>query len=322
MFTFFWSLLLTLTYATYSSAETIQISNPTGGNFELQKHSSGKLFELKQLEGNTVYLFFGFTQCPQVCPTTIQKLKDLERKLIHDKKTNFHFLFVSVDPRRDSPEVLQKYAKGLGKNFSAGTSSKKNLETILAKYGARSAEIKSNGVTFIDHTDSVFVIDPIGRWVDTIPYTAELSVYENAFHKSQRIYQEVQKMIAAKNIKILGKNNTCDLNLSNCKIKTPDNETIEVSIEKRPLKTQELLKIKVTLSPQSKLTPQEVDFTGLNLNMGLIRPKLKPEGNGVFTGTFEIPICEIKKMTWNVRLLTKEADQSQSAYIFNMTTLH
>lgn len=322
MSAYFWGVLFIVLQSTLGLAETIQISTPSGGNFTLPQHSSGQTFELKQLEGKTVFLFFGFTQCPQVCPTTVQKLKDLERKLIQDKKTNFHFLFVSIDPRRDSKEVLKKYAHGLGRNFSAGTSSKKKLEAILAQYGARSAEIRTQNTTFIDHTDSVFVIDPIGRWVDTIPYTAEISLYENAYHKSQRIYEEVQKMIAARKVQILGRNKTCDLNVSDCSIKTKDGETIAVSIEKRPLKTQETLKINVTLITDSKRVPLELDFTGVNLNMGLIRPKLKPDGNGIYSGTFEIPICEIKKMNWNVRLLIKEADQSQSAYIFNMTTLH
>ncbi len=102
------------------SLESSSLNTPGGGDFSISS-SLGRDFKLSDLKGKTVFLFFGFTKCPQVCPLTVQRLKMLSDHLEKKKVTNAHFLFISVDNERDTPESLAAYAKRNGKLFSAAT---------------------------------------------------------------------------------------------------------------------------------------------------------------------------------------------------------
>lgn len=123
----------------------------------------GKPRDLSQFKGKVVFLFFGFTQCPDVCPTTMAELAEVRRRLGPDGG-RVQGVFVTVDPERDTAAVLKAYLQGMDPSFVG-------LRGNLAETEAASREFKvfyqkvpgQNGHYTIDHTAGAFVFDPDGQ---------------------------------------------------------------------------------------------------------------------------------------------------------------
>ena len=94
---------------------------PTYSPFTV-KTSSGAL-SLLDLRGQAVVVYFGYTTCPDICPTTLATMKAAWKQLSDDERKQATLLFVSVDPERDTPERLQQYVGYFDKTFHAGTAS-------------------------------------------------------------------------------------------------------------------------------------------------------------------------------------------------------
>ena len=107
---------------------------PIGGDFELTGHD-GQPFALQSLRGKVVLIFFGYSSCPDACPTTLSKLSSVARRL-GDDRSKIQALYVSVDPDRDTPPVL----KADMENFSIGalglTGKKEDIDTVVKKSAA------------------------------------------------------------------------------------------------------------------------------------------------------------------------------------------
>ena len=115
---------------------------PAAPQIELTK-SNGETFRLSDQKGKIVLLFFGYTSCPDVCPTTLAELKLVMDDL--GKKTEMvQVVFVSVDPQRDTPEKIQKYVEHFNAEFVGLSGSIDELETIWNGYGIFREEVQSD----------------------------------------------------------------------------------------------------------------------------------------------------------------------------------
>ncbi len=144
--------------------------------FELVDHR-GKPFTNTELQGVWSFLFFGYTHCPDVCPTTLSVLNTVAQQLGSDAR-DVRFIFISVDPERDTPEYLAKFVSYFNGDFIGVTGKPEAIEHLTKQLGVlymRVTDKDNPGSYLMDHTAGVFLTDPAGRYhaVFTPPLTAE-----------------------------------------------------------------------------------------------------------------------------------------------------
>ena len=135
-------------------------------DFRLQR-ADGSALTKADWNGRWTVAFFGYTNCPDVCPTTLATFKQVFAKLQADGIADkVRFDFISVDPQRDTPDVLTKYVGYFDKDFVAATGSDEELTRITRALGLiYSREPTGNGDYAVDHSASAVLIDPAGREV-------------------------------------------------------------------------------------------------------------------------------------------------------------
>ena len=138
-----------------------------GGPFALVG-SDGQPFPSSRLAGKPHAIFFGFTHCPDVCPTALARLVKLRREL-GQGDDSFRIVFVSVDPERDGPEQVRAYEKAFGGPVIALTGSPEQVAQVKKQYGIFSQKVPdgSGGYT-VDHTATILLFDRNGRFASTI----------------------------------------------------------------------------------------------------------------------------------------------------------
>lgn len=139
---------------------------PFGGPFELTR-SDGEILTDKTLAGRPYAIFFGFTRCPDVCPTTLSRLALLRKKLGSDGD-KFDIVFVSVDPERDKLADIGAYTELFGTPIIAATGTEAQLAQIRKGFGVYVKKVpldpaKPDGDYTIDHTAGIFLMDAKGR---------------------------------------------------------------------------------------------------------------------------------------------------------------
>jgi protein SCO1 len=136
---------------------------PQAAEIELTK-SNGETFRLSDQKGKIVLLFFGYTSCPDVCPTTLAELNQVMGKL-GDKTEQVQVVFISVDPERDTPEKIQDYVAHFNQNFIGLTGAPKDLQVIWDDYGVFREKVESESALgyIINHTARTYLIDQSGN---------------------------------------------------------------------------------------------------------------------------------------------------------------
>jgi protein SCO1/2 len=127
--------------------------------------SEGAATSLSDLRGKVVLLFFGYTFCPDVCPTTLGDLKRVRAEL-GDKADQLAVLMVSVDPERDTPEVLSRYMAAFGEGFIGLSGDEATLRRIGKEYGLyyqRQGAADSSAGYLVDHSSATYLVDPSGQ---------------------------------------------------------------------------------------------------------------------------------------------------------------
>ncbi len=138
-----------------------------GGPFTLVG-GDGQPFASTKLAGKPFAIFFGFTHCPDVSPTTLARLSRLRRQS-GKADDSFAIVFVSVDPERDGPAEVGAYAKLFDTPVIGLTGSPAQVARIKKQYAVFSARAPQAGGDYsVDHTASVFVMDQAGKFVATI----------------------------------------------------------------------------------------------------------------------------------------------------------
>ena len=135
-------------------------------DFTLQR-ADGAALTKADWQGRWTVAFFGYTNCPDVCPTTLATFKQVFAKLTADGVAGkVRFDFISVDPQRDTPDVLAKYVGYFDKDFVAATGTDDELTRVTRALGLiYSREPTGNGDYAVDHSASAVIIDPQGREV-------------------------------------------------------------------------------------------------------------------------------------------------------------
>lgn len=126
---------------------------------------NGQTRSLSDFHGKVVALFFGYTQCPDVCPTTMAELAQVKR-LLKDDGERMQVLFVSLDPVRDTPEILQKYMAAFDPDFLAlRPDSETQTGRVTKDFRIMYAKVEGDkeGQYSIDHTSGVYLYDPQGH---------------------------------------------------------------------------------------------------------------------------------------------------------------
>ncbi len=276
--------------------KVITLETPQGGSFVLP--TTEGVLSSDDLIGKHVFLTFGFAHCPDICPTTLRRMKQVAEKLTPAERANFRFLFVSVDNERDSIESLKKLKKVYGPSFIGATDTDERLTKLATSFGARYRRFKNNhGHLIVDHTDSIFHIDQSGKWIATLPYGS--SVTEMITELRSQVAKPDQALMKARTATLLGKNDKCDLSLKACEIKS-GSHTFTLEASPRPVAYQKPFKMKFTTT-DPKASPMEADFVGVDLNMGYIRPRFVKN-----TLSTTLPVCELPKMRWRVRVILKD----------------
>lgn len=127
-------------------------------------------FGTADLHGHWSLLYFGYLQCPDVCPTTLQSLRGLQNLLGAAGDTSTRLVFVSVDPANDTPARIGSYLSFFGDNLVGLSGDPDGLATLAGSLGVMYAEhIDTNGTRSMDHTTSIIVVDPRGRGVAALP---------------------------------------------------------------------------------------------------------------------------------------------------------
>ena len=139
---------------------------PFGGPFELTR-SNGSALTDKMLAGRPYAIFFGFTRCPDVCPTTLSRLA-VWRKQLGEAGEKFDIVFVSVDPERDKPADIGAYVELFGTPIIAATGTQAQLAQIRKGFGVYVKKVpldpvKPKGDYTIGHTAGIFLMDAKGR---------------------------------------------------------------------------------------------------------------------------------------------------------------
>ena len=138
-----------------------------GGPFNLTG-SDGSPFSSSQLTGRPYAIFFGFTHCPDVCPTTLARLAKLRRQLGKGDAA-FAILFVTVDPERDGPAEVGAYAGLFDTPVVGLTGSPAQIGQIKKSFGIYSAKAPQPGGGYsVDHTATVFLMDRSGKFLATL----------------------------------------------------------------------------------------------------------------------------------------------------------
>ena len=137
-----------------------------GGPFALV-NSDGQPFGTDQLKGKPYVLFFGFTHCPDTCPTTLARLVKLRREAGGDGA--FNIVFVTVDPERDGPKEMGTYSKAFGAPIIGLTGSPQQIDQVKKEFGIFSEKVPTgDGDYTVDHTATVLLFDRDGKFVATI----------------------------------------------------------------------------------------------------------------------------------------------------------
>lgn len=127
-------------------------------------------FANADLIGHWSLLYFGYLQCPDVCPTTLQTLRGVQKLLEGEGDSTTRFIFVSVDPANDTPERIGGYLKFFGDDLIGLSGNPQGLVALAGSLGVMYAEnVAPDGTRSMDHTTSIIVVDPQGRGVAALP---------------------------------------------------------------------------------------------------------------------------------------------------------
>jgi protein SCO1/2 len=145
------------------SAESGAVERPGfGGDFSLT-NQDGRTFHLQDVRGKVVLLFFGYTSCPDMCPTTMSRIVSALTR-VGDKRSQVLTLFVSVDPKRDTPAALKEYVASFNTPLVGLTGTPEQIAQVAAQYHASYEIVQAGSPNYlVNHTTAIFLIDQEGH---------------------------------------------------------------------------------------------------------------------------------------------------------------
>jgi protein SCO1/2 len=148
--------------------------SPAAFDFDIQQ-ANGTSYHLSAERGKVVLLYFGYTNCPDYCPATLAKYQNIYQRL-GDDVANVDFVFITVDPQRDTPQVLADYVRRVNPAFVGLSGSEEQLRPIWQAYfvGQQIVPLEGSALGYsVDHSTRVYVIDKFGNLRLTFPFEME-----------------------------------------------------------------------------------------------------------------------------------------------------
>ena len=156
-----------------------------GSSFSLKDVNNNIITE-KSFEGPLTAIFFGFTNCPDVCPMTLNNLNLVINNLDKKKKKKFKVFFVSIDPQRDTPAIIKDYLNSFENKIYGITGDPKKIFVLSKSWGIHSEKIFSeDGNYLINHSSSVILLEN-GKYLDRISHHANYKDMFKAINKYLR----------------------------------------------------------------------------------------------------------------------------------------
>lgn len=149
----------------------------------------GQPFRLSDQRGDIVMLFFGYTSCPDVCPTTLATWRKVHEGLGEDAD-RVRFAFVTVDPERDTPERLGLHVNAFNPDFVGLSGAPEDLVSLYEVFDVYYEKVENSGSALgylVNHTASAFLIDPEGQWRLRVTYA---TAAEDIVHDIQELLEE------------------------------------------------------------------------------------------------------------------------------------
>ena len=144
-----------------------------GSNFSLKDMDNNTITE-ESFDGPLTAIFFGFTHCPDICPMTLNKIDIALDKIKENKKKDLKVFFISVDPERDTPEVIKNYLSSFENNFIGITGEPEKIFLLSQSWGIISQKIFfENGEYNVDHSSPVILLKN-GKYVAKISHRDDI----------------------------------------------------------------------------------------------------------------------------------------------------
>ena len=139
-----------------------------GGHFTLKKQD-GTIFDSK-ISNKLMLIYFGFTYCPDVCPTTLIKMADVIDRLGEDSDS-VNSIFISIDPERDKEEVIRDYVSAFHDEIIGLTGSEEQISSVAKDWGVyyQKEDIEGSEDYTVNHLDIIFLANANGEYVDFFP---------------------------------------------------------------------------------------------------------------------------------------------------------
>lgn len=149
----------------------------------------GKAFNISKLQGDWNLLFFGFTNCPDICPNTLALLKSVNESLTSEQRKPLQMVFISVDPRRDTPEKLRAYVRYFDPDMLGVTGDIAALQKLTSGLYLPYAisEPDAQGHYNVDHSGSLVLINPKG----------DVRAYFSAPHQLDAVLKDLHKLTSS-----------------------------------------------------------------------------------------------------------------------------
>lgn len=144
----------------------------------------GQAFRLGDQRGKAALIFFGYTNCPDVCPITLSEFKRI-KALLGDQADQVEFIYITVDPERDNVARMAEYLPNFDPEFIGLTGDLQDLEQVWKDYGVyrQTQEAGSAAGYLVDHSTRTYLIDPNGRWRINFPYGMEPDKISRDIHQ-------------------------------------------------------------------------------------------------------------------------------------------
>ncbi|MGO3122865.1 MAG: SCO family protein [Advenella sp.] len=125
---------------------------------------NGTAIQLQQAyRGKVMVIFFGFTQCPDVCPTTMAELAQVREKLEPEQREQVQVIMISVDPQRDTPAVMKQYVSAFDPSFVGLTGSDEQIAKVASSFKAYYKKVDSGQSYTMEHSSGLYVLDTEGE---------------------------------------------------------------------------------------------------------------------------------------------------------------
>jgi protein SCO1/2 len=157
-----------LVYGSAGTGGSTVAEGPYGSPFQLVDQDGTPVTEA-DLRGTPAAVFFGFTHCPDVCPTTLYELSGYQKQIAAEGG-RLQVVFVTVDPERDSPAIMKDYVSAVSPDITALTGSPENVAAMLKGWGVYSRKVGEGEDYTMDHTATTFLLDADGALAGTLAY--------------------------------------------------------------------------------------------------------------------------------------------------------